>query len=61
VVAGITPWNFPLIMAIWKAGPALAAGKRGHREARARDTPRTTLRFAELAVRPACRLGSSTW
>ena len=26
VVAGIAPWNFPFIMAIWKLGPALAAG-----------------------------------
>src|SRR5829696_6727599 len=26
VVAGIAPWNFPLVMAIWKLGPALAAG-----------------------------------
>src|SRR5437764_411583 len=26
VVAQITPWNYPLLMAIWKIGPALAAG-----------------------------------
>src|SRR3954470_15594248 len=26
IVAGITPWNYPLMMAIWKMGPALAAG-----------------------------------
>jgi acyl-CoA reductase-like NAD-dependent aldehyde dehydrogenase len=26
VVAGITPWNFPLVLACWKIGPALAAG-----------------------------------
>ena len=26
VVAGITPWNYPLMMAIWKLAPALAAG-----------------------------------
>lgn len=26
VVGQITPWNYPLLMAIWKAGPALAAG-----------------------------------
>lgn len=26
VCAGITPWNFPMIMASWKIGPALAAG-----------------------------------
>jgi betaine-aldehyde dehydrogenase len=26
VVAQVTPWNYPLLMAIWKLGPALAAG-----------------------------------
>ena len=26
VVASITPWNYPLMMAVWKIGPALAAG-----------------------------------
>ena len=26
VVAGIAPWNYPLNMAVWKLGPALAAG-----------------------------------
>jgi acyl-CoA reductase-like NAD-dependent aldehyde dehydrogenase len=26
VVAGICPWNYPLMMAVWKLGPALAAG-----------------------------------
>jgi betaine-aldehyde dehydrogenase len=49
VVAGITPWNFPLIMAIWKAGPALAAGNAVIVKP-APATPRTTLRFAQLAV-----------
>ncbi len=49
VVAGITPWNFPLIMAIWKAGPALAAGNAVIVKP-APATPRTTLRLAELAV-----------
>ncbi|WP_353815224.1 aminobutyraldehyde dehydrogenase [Agromyces sp. SYSU T00266] len=49
VVAGITPWNFPLIMAVWKAGPALAAGNAVIVKP-APATPRTTLRLAELAV-----------
>lgn len=49
VVAGITPWNFPLIMAVWKAGPALAAGNAVIVKP-APATPRTTLRFAQLAV-----------
>lgn len=48
VVAGITPWNFPLIMAIWKAGPALAAGNSVVLKP-APTTPRTTLRIVELA------------
>ena len=26
VCAGIVPWNFPLLLAVWKLGPALAAG-----------------------------------
>jgi betaine-aldehyde dehydrogenase len=26
VVAGIVPWNFPLLLAVWKLGPPLAAG-----------------------------------
>jgi acyl-CoA reductase-like NAD-dependent aldehyde dehydrogenase len=26
VVGGIAPWNYPLMMAVWKLGPALAAG-----------------------------------
>lgn len=50
LVAGITPWNFPLIMAIWKAGPALAAGNSVVLKP-APTTPRTTLRIAELAHR----------
>jgi len=49
VVVGITPWNFPLIMAIWKAGPALAAGNAVVLKP-APTTPRTTLRIAQLAT-----------
>src|SRR5919201_1755049 len=26
IVGGITPWNYPLMMAVWKLSPALAAG-----------------------------------
>lgn len=48
-VAGITPWNFPLIMALWKAGPALAAGNTVVLKP-APGTPSTTLRLAELAM-----------
>ena len=33
IVGQITPWNYPLMMAIWKIGPALAAGQRRRAEA----------------------------
>ncbi len=48
IVAGITPWNYPLMMAIWKLGPALAAGNVQILKP-AEQTPLTTLRFLELA------------
>ena len=48
IVAGITPWNYPLYMAIWKIGPALAAGNVQIIKP-AEQTPLTTLRLAELA------------
>ncbi len=48
VVAAITPWNFPLIMAIWKIGAALAAGCTVVLKP-APATPRSTIRLAELA------------
>src|SRR3954471_13812579 len=48
VVVGITPWNYPLMMAIWKMGPALAAGNVQIIKP-SEQTPLSTLRFAELA------------
>jgi betaine-aldehyde dehydrogenase/aminobutyraldehyde dehydrogenase len=48
IVAGITPWNYPLMMVVWKLGPALAAGNVQIIKP-AEQTPLTTLRFAELA------------
>jgi betaine-aldehyde dehydrogenase len=48
VVAGIAPWNFPFIMAIWKLGPALAAGNTVVLKP-APLTPSSTLRVAEVA------------
>jgi acyl-CoA reductase-like NAD-dependent aldehyde dehydrogenase len=48
VVAAITPWNFPLIQALWKIAPALACGNTVvHKPAS--YTPLTALKFAELA------------
>ena len=33
IVGGIAPWNYPLMMAVWKLAPALAAGQRPGAEA----------------------------
>jgi 1-pyrroline dehydrogenase len=49
VVASITPWNYPLMMAIWKIGPALAAGNTVVLKP-SELTPLTSLRLAELAA-----------
>jgi aminobutyraldehyde dehydrogenase len=48
IVAGITPWNYPLMMAVWKIGPALAAGNVQIVKP-AEQTPLSTLRLCELA------------
>jgi 1-pyrroline dehydrogenase len=48
IVAGICPWNYPLYMAVWKMGPALAAGNVQILKP-AEQTPLTLLRFVELA------------
>jgi betaine-aldehyde dehydrogenase/aminobutyraldehyde dehydrogenase len=48
-IAGlIAPWNYPLMMGIWKIGPALATGNAVVLKP-AEQTPLTTLRLAELA------------
>src|SRR5271156_362907 len=49
VVGQITPWNYPLVMAIWKIGPALAAGCTLVLKP-APSTPLTTLMLAELTA-----------
>jgi 1-pyrroline dehydrogenase len=48
VVAGIAPWNYPLMMAVWKFAPALAAGNTQVLKP-SEQTPLTLLRFMELA------------
>jgi betaine-aldehyde dehydrogenase len=48
VIGQIAPWNYPLMMAIWKIGPALATGNTIVLKP-AETTPITTLRLAELA------------
>ncbi len=47
VVASIAPWNYPLYMAAWKLGPALATGNTVVLKPSAR-TPLTALAFGEL-------------
>jgi len=47
VVCGIVPWNFPVLLAIWKIGPALMAGNTLVLKP-SPFTPLTTLKIAEL-------------
>ncbi len=49
VCGGIIPWNFPLVMAVWKVAPALAFGNTVVLKP-AEQTPLTALRLAELAL-----------
>jgi aldehyde dehydrogenase (NAD+) len=49
VVGLIIPWNFPLLLASWKLGPALACGCTIVMKP-AEQTPLTTLKFGELAI-----------
>ena len=49
VVGQITPWNYPLMMAIWKIGPALATGNTIVLKP-AETTPLSTLRLAEMTA-----------
>jgi aminobutyraldehyde dehydrogenase len=49
VVASIAPWNYPLMMAAWKLGPALAAGNTVVLKP-SEQTPLTTLALADLAA-----------
>ncbi|HEY2572095.1 MAG TPA: aldehyde dehydrogenase family protein, partial [Solirubrobacteraceae bacterium] len=47
VIGQVTPWNYPLMMAIWKFAPAIAAGNTVGLKP-AETTPMTTVRLAEL-------------
>ncbi len=49
VVGVIVPWNYPMIMAAWKLGPALASGNSVVLKP-SEKSPLTALRLAELAV-----------
>ncbi len=48
IVGGICPWNYPLMMAVWKMGPALAAGNLQILKP-SEQTPLSLLRFVQLA------------
>jgi acyl-CoA reductase-like NAD-dependent aldehyde dehydrogenase len=48
VIGGITPWNFPLLLAVWKIAPALVAGNTMVLKP-SPYTPLCTLWFGELA------------
>lgn len=47
VVAAIVPWNYPLVLALWKIAPALAAGCTVVLKP-AEDTPYSTIRLTQL-------------
>jgi betaine-aldehyde dehydrogenase len=49
VVGQIAPWNYPLMMAVWKIGPALATGNTIVLKP-AETTPLTTLKLGELCA-----------
>jgi 4-guanidinobutyraldehyde dehydrogenase/NAD-dependent aldehyde dehydrogenase len=56
VVAAIVPWNYPMIMAAWKIGPALAAGNSVVLKP-SEKSPLTALRLAELALQAGIPAG----
>ena len=49
VVGAVTPWNYPMMMAVWKVAPALAAGNTIVLKP-SETTPETTLLLAEIAA-----------
>jgi 1-pyrroline dehydrogenase len=49
IVGQVAPWNYPLMMAVWKFAPALAAGNVSILKP-SEQTPLSMLRFAELAA-----------
>jgi betaine-aldehyde dehydrogenase len=49
VIGQVTPWNYPMMMAVWKIGPALAAGNTVVIKP-SDTTPETTLLLGEIAA-----------
>jgi len=60
VTVGITPWNYPMLMAAWKAAPSLAAGNVMILKP-ATVSPLTNLELARIFERPAFRRACSRW
>src|SRR5699024_12382068 len=56
VVAGITPFNFPAMIPLWKAGPALAAGNAFILKPSERD-PSVPVKLAELFIEAGAPAG----
>jgi len=56
VVGLVVPWNFPLMMACWKLGPALAAGNSVVLKP-AEQSPLSALRLGELAIEAGLPVG----
>ncbi|NRD73067.1 aldehyde dehydrogenase [Shewanella sp. VB17] len=50
VVAAIVPWNFPILMACWKLGPALATGNSVVLKP-SEKSPLTAIRMAQIAIK----------
>ena len=59
VVAGITPFNFPAMIPMWKFAPAIACGNAFILKPSERD-PGVPMRLAELMIEAGCRPASST-
>ena len=58
VVAGITPFNFPAMIPLWKCAPAIACGNAFILKPSERD-PSVPMRIAELFLKPDCRRACS--
>jgi 4-guanidinobutyraldehyde dehydrogenase/NAD-dependent aldehyde dehydrogenase len=56
VVGAVVPWNFPLLMAAWKLGPALATGNSVILKP-SEKSPLTAIRIAQLAVEAGLPVG----
>ena len=51
VIGSVAPWNYPMMMAVWKFAPALAAGNTMVLKP-SDTTPASTVRFSEYSRRP---------